>query len=151
MSYFKTLKYKKLEYIQFLDFNIKPFISEKCIREIPMTTFEKSHYALGDKLELVRKGHRPPSRGFLAVNAKKLAMIATRLAQTGFYSPIEEEKEARLEMEMVRPCAKYGTAVNTNARPLSDAMDQARKSQIAATQAIRAVSVYGETSLYSGT
>ena len=115
-----------------------------------MSTFEKSHYALGDKLELVRKGHRPPSRGFLAVNAKKMAMIATRLAQTGFYTPVEEEKEARLEMEMVRPCAKYGTAVNVNARPMSDALDQAKKSQIAAAQAIRAVSVYGETSLYSG-
>ena len=115
-----------------------------------MATFEKSHYALGDKLELVRKGHRPPSRGFLAVNAKRLTMIATRLAQTGTYSQIEEEREARMEKEMVRPCAKYGANVNVNARAMSDVLDQAKKSQIAAAQAIRAVSVYNDHSLYSG-
>ena len=115
-----------------------------------MATFEKSHYALGDKLELVRKGHRPPSRGFLAVNAKRMTMIATRLSQTGVYSQIEEEKEARLEKDMVRPCAKYGANVNINARAMSDILDQAKKSQIAAAQAIRAVSVYGDHSLYSG-
>ena len=115
-----------------------------------MSTFEKSHYALGDKLELVRKGHRPPPRGFFAVNAKRLAMIATRLAEYGEYSPIEEEKEARLEVQMVKPCAKYGANVNLNARAMSDALDQAKKSQLAAAQAIRAVSVYGDASLYSG-
>lgn len=115
-----------------------------------MDTFEKSHYALGDKVELVRAGHRPPSRGFLAVNAKRLTMIATRLAQTGHYSPVDEEQQARRETEMVKPCAKYGAAVNANARPMLDSLDQAKKSQVAAAQAIKAVSVFGDSSLYSG-
>ena len=115
-----------------------------------MSTFEKSRYALGDKIELVRKGHRPPPRSFLAVNAKRMAMIATRLSQTGNYSKVEEELEARQELEMVRPCARYGSTVNVNARSVPDFLDQAKKSQIAAAQAIRAVSAYGDLSLYSG-
>ena len=115
-----------------------------------MTTFEKSRYALGDKIELVRKGHRPPPRSFLAVNAKRMAMIGTRLAQTGSYSKVEEELEARQELEMVRPCARYGSSVNFRARSEPELLDQAKKSQIAAAQAIRAVSVYGDHSLYSG-
>lgn len=113
-----------------------------------MFTYQKSRYAFGDKLELLPKGTRPPPRGFLAVNARKLAMIATRLAQSGDYSDVEEEREARLEMEMVKPCLKYGSLANS--RPVPEVIDEAIQSQIRMAKTIRDVSVYGGTSIYSG-
>ena len=113
-----------------------------------MFTYQKSRYAFGDKLELVPKGKRPPPRGFLAVNARKLAMIATRLSQTGDYSDIEEEKESRLEMEMVKPCLKYGSLAN--ARPVPEVVDEAIRTQVRTAMVLRDVSVYGDSSIYSG-
>ena len=125
-------------------------LSRELIWDIPMSTFEKSRYALGDKLELWAKGKRPPSRGFLTINAKRIAMIATRLGQQGEYSSVEEEMEARAEKEMVHPAAIYGASVNVNARAEPENLDEARRIQIYAAQAIRDVSLYGDTSLYSG-
>lgn len=113
-----------------------------------MFTYQKSTYAFGDKLELLAKGKRPPPRGFLAVNARKLAMIATRIAQTGDYTDIEEEREARLELEMVKPCLKYGSSANI--RPVPEVIDEAVQSQIRMAKTLRDVSVYGGTSIYSG-
>lgn len=125
-------------------------LSRALIWDIPMSTFEKSRYALGDKLELWAKGKKPPARGFLTINAKRMVMIATRLAQVGEYSSVEEEMEARAEKEMVHPAAIYGAAVNTLARAEPEDLDEARRMQIYAAQAIRDVSLYGDTSLYSG-
>ena len=115
-----------------------------------MTTIERTRYALGDRLDLLPKGRRPPPRSFYAVNSKRIAMVASRLAQVGEYSQMEEELQARMEKEMVHPCARYGATVNVNARAESEPMDEARRNQIRASQAIRDVSVYGDDSLYSG-
>ena len=125
-------------------------LSRELIWDVPMSTFEKTRYALGDKLELWSKGKRPPSRGFLTVNAKRIAMIATRLGQTGEYSEVEEELEAKAEKEMVHPAATYGAAVNVHARTGPESMDEAIRYQVYAAQAIRDVSLYGDASLYSG-
>ena len=113
-----------------------------------MFTYQKSRYGFADQLELLPKGKRPPHRGFLAVNARRLAMIATRLSQVGDYSDVEEEKEARLETEMVKPCLQYGSQANS--RPIAESNDEAIQSQIRMARTLRDVSVYGGTSVYSG-
>ena len=113
-----------------------------------MNTFQKTRYAFGDKLELLPKGKVPPSRSFLAVNARKIAMVATRLSQTGDYTDIEEEKEARLETEMVKPCLLYGSAANSG--PRTERLDEAIQTQIRTAKTLRDVSVYGASSIYSG-
>ena len=134
-------------YIMYRHFVIR-LQSKRLIRDIPMNTFRKSRYAFGDKLELISKGHRPPPRGFLAVNARKLAMIATRLSQTGDYTDIEEERESRMEMEMVKPCLKFGLLAN--ARPVPESIDQAVRTQVRTAKALRDVSIYGDSSIWSG-
>ena len=114
-----------------------------------MTTFEKTRYAVGDKLELLSKGSKPPARSLTAVNAWTLANIATRLGQTGVYSSKEEQEERSKEADMVRPSLQYGALVNLDARPDPELLDEARRNQIRASRAIRDVSVYDEQSLSS--
>ena len=115
-----------------------------------MTTLEKTRYVLGDKFELLPKGQLPKPRGFLAANAKRFAMIATKLAQTGEYTDVEEELEARREKEMVHPCARYGSLVNVMTRSEPEDLEEAKRNQIRAAKAIRDVSTYDASSLYSG-
>ena len=114
-----------------------------------MATYEKTRYAVGDKLELLSKGSRPPARSFSAVNAWTITNIATRLGQVGEYSAKEEEEEAERERDMVRPSLQYGALINLDARPDPELLDEARRNQIRTSRAIRDVSVYDQSALSS--
>ena len=115
-----------------------------------MLTYERSRYAAGDKLELLARGRQPPPRGLATVNAWTITSIATRLSQTGFYTPTEEATEREREKEMVRPSFKYGAMVNQNARPDSIMVNQARRDQIRAFRALRDSPNMDEVSIASG-
>ena len=115
-----------------------------------MHTYQKFRYGLGEKLELRASGERPPPRGFFAVNAIRIALIGSKLAQSGEFTMLEEELQARREKDMVHACARYGTLVNTQARSVPENLDEARRNQIRAAQAIRDTSVYGDDSIFSG-
>ena len=114
-----------------------------------MLTYEKTRYGAGDKLELLPRGTKPPPRSFSTVNAWLITSIATRLGQTGTYSPEDEAQEAKLEREMVHPSFKYGAAVNINARPDPEVLDQAKRDQIRAFRTVRDMSIYGESTVRS--
>ena len=114
-----------------------------------MNTFEKTRYLCGEDLDILPKNSNPAPRGFYAANALRLTMVATRLAQSGFYSIIEEEQEARKEVDMVHPSHKYGAAVNQSAQPESADLEEAKRCQIMAAKAVRDVSTYGDSSIYS--
>ena len=115
-----------------------------------MNTYAKSTYAFGDKLELLQQGKQPPPRGFLAVNARRFAMIATRLAQVGDYSEVEEELQLRAEKEMVKPALKFGASINALSKSDPEQLEEAKRSQIRAAKAIRDASSYGDSSIWSG-
>ena len=114
-----------------------------------MLTFEKSRYAAGDKLELLSRGAKPPPRSFSTSNAWFITSIATRLAQTGFYTKAEEDQEEAKEREMVHPSFKYGAMVNLDARPDPETLDQDKRDQIKAFRTCRDMSIYGESSVRS--
>ena len=114
-----------------------------------MITFEKTRYAAGDKLELLPRGSRPPSRTFSTVNAWLITSIATRLGQVGYYTAQEEQAEIKAEMEMVHPSFKYGAAVSLDARPDPAVLDQAKRDQAKAFRTVRDMSVYGESTVRS--
>ena len=125
-------------------------MSEKLIAEIPMNTIEKSRYSTGDKLELQPSDSRPPPRGWATVNAWRFANIATRVSQSGTYTDLEEELEAQKEKEMVRPSFKFGRQVNRDARTHSNTFDEVRRSQLRAARALRAESICGNSTVFSG-
>ena len=125
-------------------------MSEKLIVEIPMSTIEKSRYSTGDKLELQPTDSRPPPRGWATVNAWRFANIATQVSRSGFYSEVEEELEARKELEMVKPSTKFGRMVNPSARMDSDSLENIRRAQLRAAQEMRAESLCGESTVRSG-
>ena len=125
-------------------------LNSNLIVDIPMLTYEKTRYAVGDRLELLPKGSKPPSRGLFTVNAWMITNIATRLGQQGFYTRAEEQLEAEKEKLMVFPSLQYGSRVNQNARPDQETLDEAKRSQIRAAKAIRDVSIYGKSSIHSG-
>ena len=114
-----------------------------------MNTFERTRYICGENLSILRKGSNPSPRGFFAANALRLTMVASRLSQTGFYSEVEEEQEARKELDMVHPSFKYGAAINETAQPETSELEEAKRCQIMAAKAIRDVSTYGDASMYS--
>ena len=114
-----------------------------------MITYEKTHYAVGDKLELLPRGSKPPSRTFSVVNAWFITSIATRLGQVGTYSAQEEQEEVEAELEMVHPSFKYGAAVSLDARPDPEVLDQAKRDQVKAFNNIRNMSVCGESTVHS--
>ena len=123
--------------------------SEKLIWQFPMLTYNKTRYAAGDKLELLSKSTKPPSRGLSTVNAWTITSIATRLGQTGEYSVQEEELEAQKELEMVHPSYKYGASVNQQAQADSVDLDEAKSNQIRTFKAVRAMSTFGESTVQS--
>ena len=114
-----------------------------------MSTFEKTRYICGENLSLLKKGANPTPRGFYAANALRLTMVATRLSKSGFYSEVEEEREARKELDMVHPALQYGAAINEAAQPEPSELEEAKRCQIMAAKAIRDVSTYGNSSIYS--
>lgn len=123
--------------------------SEELIRDIPMNTFQKTRYVCGENLENLPKRTNPTPRGFFAANALRIQMVATKLAQVGFYSEVEEEQEARREVEMVHPCHKYGSTVNRAAQPELEEIEEAKRCQIRTATAVRDTSIYGDASMYS--
>ena len=125
-------------------------LSEKLIWEIPMKTFEKTRYAAGDKLELLQKGRHPPPRGLATVNAWTITSIATRLGQVGHFTPAEEAQQTELEKQMVRPSFRYGSLVNQDARPDPNTLDQARREQIRAFNALRDSPMMDEGTIVTG-
>ena len=115
-----------------------------------MKTFEKTRYATGDKLELLAKGRHPPPRGLATVNAWTITSIATRLGQVGHFTAAEEAQQVELEKQMVRPSFKFGSLVNQDARPDPNTLDQARREQIRAFNALRDSPMMDEGSIVSG-
>ena len=125
-------------------------LNEKLMWEFPMKTYEKTRYAVGDKLELLAHGRHPPPRGLATVNAWTITSIATRLGQVGNFSQAEEIQQIELEKQMVRPSFKYGTLVNQDARPDPQTLDRARREQIRVYNALRDSPMMDENSVISG-
>lgn len=115
-----------------------------------MNTIEKSRYSTGDKLELLPQNSRPPPRGWAVVNAWRFANIATRFTHGGDYSDLEEEFEARKELNMVHPSSKYGATVNLRAKPDSSQVEQIRQNQIRIANMARDVASYAESVMTTG-
>ena len=83
-------------------------LDQRLVVKIPMKTFQKRRYHLGQNLDLYPNGRLPKPKNFFTGIARKLNNIGTQMANTGNFTAAEERKIHLQEREMVRPAAKFG-------------------------------------------
>ena len=83
-------------------------LDERLIVKIPMRTFQRRRYYLGQNLDIYPNGKLPNHRNFFATIARKLNNIGIQMANVGNYSVADERKIHLQEKEMVRPAARFG-------------------------------------------
>ena len=104
-------------------------LDSRLLVQIPMQTFAKTSYHVGQNLDLYPNGKKPPKKSFFTTNARRFENIAQRLAAIGTYTE-EEERAIHLEesREMIRPASRYG--INPIGRDFADKYNVARQSKL---------------------
>ena len=83
-------------------------LDQRLIVEIPMQTFQRKRYHLGQNLDLYPNGLLPTPKNFFTGLARKLDNVGRQMALIGDYSDADERKIFLREKEMVRPADRQG-------------------------------------------